>query len=108
MDIAIYSSGSVLAQRLLFETTRFGDLTKSIAAFFDTGVGPKASADSYRTIAAALERQPAEILFISDVGSELAAARGVGYQAALSIRPGNAAQQVDAAIPIVHSLDEIT
>ena len=108
IDIAIYSSGSVLAQRLLFQTTRFGDLTKSISAFFDTGVGPKTSAGSYETIAGALGRRPPEILFISDVGSELGAARSVGYQTALSIRPGNPAQQVDAAIPVLHSFDELT
>jgi len=107
IDIAIYSSGSVLAQQLLFETTRFGDLTKSIAAFFDTAAGPKASAESYKTIVNALGRQPPEVLFVSDIGAELAAARQVGCQTALSIRPGNAPQQVDAAIPIVHSFDEI-
>ena len=108
IDIAIYSSGSVLAQRLLFQTTRFGDLTKSIGAFFDTGVGPKASAGSYETIAGALGRRPPEILFISDVGSELAAARSVGYQTALSIRPGNPAQQVDAGTAMIHRFDEVT
>ena len=108
IDIAIYSSGSVLAQRLLFGTTRFGDLTKSIAAFFDTGVGPKTSAGSYQAIADALGRRPADILFVSDVGAELAAARKAGSQPALSIRPGNPAQQVDADIPLVYSFDEIT
>ena len=108
LDIAIYSSGSVLAQRLLFETTHFGDLTKSIAAFFDTAVGPKTSPNSYQAIADSLGRRPPEILFVSDVGPELAAARAAGCQAALSIRPGNRSQQVEADIPVVHTFDEIT
>jgi enolase-phosphatase E1 len=107
IDIAIYSSGSVLAQRLLFETTRFGDLTKSIAAFFDTAVGPKASAESYKRIVDALGRRPPEVLFISDIGAELAASREVGCQTALSIRPGNSAQQVDSGTAMIRTFDEI-
>ena len=39
VTIAIYSSGSVLAQRLLFGATEQGDLTPFISGFFDTGVG---------------------------------------------------------------------
>ena len=41
MLIAIYSSGSVLAQQMLFRTTAFGDLTRWIEAYFDTAVGAK-------------------------------------------------------------------
>jgi enolase-phosphatase E1 len=108
IEAAIYSSGSVLAQKLLFETTRFGDLTRSIDSFFDTRVGAKQSPDSYTTIADALGRRPAEILFVSDAAAELAAARAAGCQAALAIRTGNPAQQTDPAIPVVHSFDEIT
>jgi len=107
IDIAIYSSGSVLAQRLLFGTTRFGDLTTSISAFFDTGAGPKTAPDSYRRIADALERRPSDILFVSDVATELDAARTAGVQVILSIRPGNPPQQVGGNVPLVHSFDEI-
>ena len=54
-----------------------------------------------------LGRDPQEILFVSDVGTELVAARSAGYRVALSIRPGNTPQQVDATVPIVHTFDEI-
>jgi len=98
--VAIYSSGSVLAQRLIFS----GQLD-SVAAFFDTGVGPKRSADSYRRIARELAREPKRMLFVSDVGEELDAARAAGFQVLLAIRPGNrpATGEYDA----IRSFDEL-
>ncbi len=92
IDVAIYSSGSVLAQRRLFESTPDGDLTGLITAFFDTAVGPKTSRDSYERIARALGHEPSQILFISDVTAELAAARAAGFRVLLSERPGNPPQ----------------
>ena len=41
IDIAIFSSGSVQAQRSLFSNTAAGDLTRFIRAYFDTTTGPK-------------------------------------------------------------------
>lgn len=90
LALAIYSSGSVLAQRLLFGTTGAGDLTPFIAAHFDTGVGAKRWPDSYRRIAAELKIPAGEILFVSDVPAELDAARSAGCQVVLAVRPGNA------------------
>ena len=90
VTIAIYSSGSVLAQQLLFRSTPFGDLTPLIDAYFDTSVGAKREAESYRTIAERLGKPPARCLFISDLPAELAAARAAGLRAVLSVRPGNA------------------
>jgi enolase-phosphatase E1 len=87
--VAIYSSGSVLAQQLLFRSTPFGDLTPYIDAHFDTSVGAKRDSDSYRRIAEALGRTPTRVLFISDVPAELAAARQAGCTAILCMRPGN-------------------
>ena len=89
LSITIFSSGSVLAQQLLFAHTNAGDLTKFIDNYFDTNVGKKAEAESYRKIAAALSLQPNEILFISDVTTELDAALEAGMNPLLSIRPGN-------------------
>ena len=89
--IAIYSSGSVLAQRLLFGATEQGDLTPFIAAFFDTGVGAKRWPDSYRRIAAELNRKGEEVLFVSDTPAELDAARAAGCAVLLAERPGNKA-----------------
>jgi enolase-phosphatase E1 len=96
IDVAIYSSGSVLAQRRLFESTPDGDLTGLIRAFFDTAVGPKTSQESYGRIARALGHEPSQLLFLSDVTAELAAARAAGFQVVLSVRPGNPPQP-DAA-----------
>jgi enolase-phosphatase E1 len=88
--VAIYSSGSVLAQQLLFRSTAFGDLTPLIDAYFDTTVGAKRDPESYRRIAERLGRPPTRLLFISDVPGELAAARSAGCRAILCVRPGNA------------------
>ena len=90
IDVAIYSSGSVLAQRLIFGHTPDGDLTPRISQFFDATIGPKRSADSYRHIASELHRSPEELLFLSDVHAELSAARAAGFKALLCVRPGNA------------------
>jgi enolase-phosphatase E1 len=96
LDIAIYSSGSTLAQRRLFESLPDGDLTPLITGFFDTAVGPKTSPASYIEICRALGRRPHELLFVSDVTTELEAARRAGLHVLLSVRPGNP-QQPDAA-----------
>lgn len=84
--IAIFSSGSVRAQRMLFAHTQAGDLTRHVSEYFDTTVGFKTEADSYRAIAARLARRPDEILFVSDVAAELDAARAAGLQTALAAR----------------------
>jgi enolase-phosphatase E1 len=89
--VAIYSSGSVEAQKYLFRFTNAGDLTSFISAYFDTQIGPKIESDSYHKIAAATDTDPAEILFISDSIRELDAARSAGMSTLLSVRPGNAA-----------------
>lgn len=88
-DVKIFSSGSVLAQRLLFSSTRFGDLTRFLKGYFDTTTGPKNDAESYRRIADAFQLSPSDILFISDVTRELDAARAAGMQTMLCVRRGN-------------------
>lgn len=104
LSISIFSSGSVLAQQLLFAHTDAGDLTKFIDSYFDTNVGKKGDAESYRKIAAALKMQPSEILFISDIVAELEAAREAGMKTLLSVRPGNSPQ---AWSNTIHSFDEV-
>ena len=81
--LAVYSSGSVPAQKLLFAHTDAGDLTALFSGFFDTEVGGKRVADSYRTIATRLAREPGDILFLSDVVDELDAARDAGLRTVL-------------------------
>jgi enolase-phosphatase E1 len=105
---AIYSSGSVLAQKLIFGTTKkFGDLTSQISAFFDTAVGPKRKSASYRAIAAELRVEPRRILFVSDVMPELAAAAEAGCQVVLIIRPGNPPQDGIGTVPTIVDLAAI-
>ena len=67
LDLHIYSSGSVLAQQLLFGSTDAGDLTRFLTGYFDTAVGPKTSPASYRVISEQIHAVPAEVLFVSDV-----------------------------------------
>ncbi len=81
--LAIYSSGSTLAQKLLFKYSELGDLTKSLSNYFDTAVGNKREVESYKKIAAQLEVKPYEILFLSDIEEELVAATAAGYQVVL-------------------------
>ena len=105
--VAIYSSGSVLAQRLLFSSTRFGDLTRLLSNYFDISSGAKTSAESYRRIAASLDCAASEMLFVSDAAGELDAARTAGCQVAFCVRPGNPAQQAPEGIRVVHTFDEV-
>jgi len=81
--LAVYSSGSVPAQRLLFGNSDAGDLLPLFDAFFDTEVGHKRDADSYRLIADRLNRSAERILFLSDVVEELDAARDAGMRTVL-------------------------
>ncbi|MDQ3229226.1 MAG: acireductone synthase [Pseudomonadota bacterium] len=81
--LAVYSSGSVAAQKLFFSHTDAGDLTPLVSAFFDTEFGHKRDADSYRAIAANLSHAPDEIVFLSDVVEELDAARDAGMRTVL-------------------------
>ena len=79
--IGIFSSGSVLAQKLLFAHSNNGDLTSFIDSYFDTTTGAKKTPESYHRIASLMGLTPAEVLFISDVTSELdAAATGTLYR----------------------------
>jgi len=105
--IYIFSSGSVLAQQLLFAHTEAGDLTEFISGYFDTNIGPKSDAESYRRIADAVKMAPPKIVFVSDVTKELAAAREAGIQVVLSIRPGNHAQPDHASYPVVTTFDDL-
>ena len=106
LKISIFSSGSLVAQQLLFAHTELGDLTHLIDGYFDTTTGSKAVTDSYRRIASALGRAEEEVLFISDVVAELDAASAAGMQMLLSVRPGNPAQ-VAGRHQVIRTFDEI-
>ncbi len=104
--IAIYSSGSVLAQKLLFKYTNYGDLTLFISNYFDTQTGAKRDAESYRKIA--LLFPPTEnLVFVSDISEELDAAKEAGLNTFLAIRPGNEPINHQTNHQPIHSFDEI-
>src|SRR5262249_7872153 len=107
--ISIYSSGSELAQRLLFAHTTEGDLTGYISSYFDTNVGPKTSAESYFRIVTKLPVEAgSEVLFISDTTAELDGARRASMQAVLCVRSGLSEASVSSgAYPVIHGFDEV-
>ena len=104
IPLAVYSSGSVSAQKLLFGHTGFGDLTPLFSAYFDTAIGGKREAASYRRIAEALALPPGQILFLSDVAEELAAASEAGFAVTLLAREGLPAS---SPYPVATSIDAI-
>jgi enolase-phosphatase E1 len=106
-DICIFSSGSTLAQKLLFAHTTAGDLTHFIREYFDTTTGKKAEAESYRRIAGVLGLSPPEILFISDTVAELDAAHIAGMKTRLCVRPGRERPHASGH-PIIEAFDELT
>ena len=81
LQLYVYSSGSIAAQKLIFGHSDAGDLTPLFAGYFDTTTGPKKEAESYAKIAAAIGMSPSEILFLSDSLTEIEAARAAGMQA---------------------------
>jgi enolase-phosphatase E1 len=109
--IAIYSSGSELAQRRLFASVTGGDLTPLIDGFFDTAIGAKTEAASYTRIAAALGVPPRGMCFISDAVPEVTAAREAGCQVLCcdraADRPPRRRADLSLAGQTVGSFDEI-
>lgn len=87
--LAVYSSGSATAQRLLFGHSVAGDLTPLFSFFFDTTMGAKRESAAYARIATALATPPSAILFLSDVAEELDAARAAGLATCQLVRPAD-------------------
>ena len=105
--VNIFSSGSVLAQQLLFRSCPEGDLTQWVNRHFDTTTGSKKEPASYRRIADEVGASPERILFISDVTAELDAAAAAGVRTVLAVRPGNAPAPLDTPHAVVRSFDDI-
>jgi len=90
--LAIFSSGSVSAQKQLFGNSIDGDLSPYFSAFFDTQTGMKRDPQTYVAIANSLSMLPANVLFLSDVVEELAAAKQAGMHTTQLVRPGTVAE----------------
>jgi len=106
LKVYIFSSGSVLAQTLLFRHSTAGDLGQFLSGYFDTQTGPKRESGSYLAIAAAVGIDPGEILFVSDVLEELTAAHDAGMDVRLAVRPGNKAVTAHS-FEVLRSFDEL-
>ena len=87
MDLYVYSSGSVAAQKLFFGYCDAGDVTVLFSGYFDTQTGPKRERASYERIAREIGIAPGQVLFLSDVIEELDAARAAGMRTTLLARP---------------------
>lgn len=83
LRLYVYSSGSVAAQKLFFGHSEAGDLLPLFDGHFDTTVGGKREAESYRRILEAIGLPGGEVLFLSDVVAELDAAREAGLHTLL-------------------------
>jgi enolase-phosphatase E1 len=94
IPIVIYSSGSVAAQKLLFQSTNAkpdADLRLLIGGYFDTvNAGAKRDPSSYRKIAASRKEEIGKWLFLSDRIEEVEAAKEAGMQSLVVVRDGNA------------------
>lgn len=86
LQLYVYSSGSVAAQKLFFAYSEAGDLTPLFSGYFDTTTGPKRDTTSYAQIAATIGMAPTHILFLSDIVEELDAAQAAGMQTGWLIR----------------------
>lgn len=106
-DLRIYSSGSREAQQLYFRHTIDGDLLPLFTAHYDTTIGNKRQAESYRRIVVDIGQPADTILFLSDIYEELQAASEAGLQVMASVRPGNAPLPDNCPFKIFRSMDEI-
>lgn len=88
VKLYVYSSGSVYAQKLLFGYSEAGDLTPLFSGYYDTHIGGKREAASYRAIVDDLKLPAADILFLSDIVQELDAAQAAGMQVLQLVRDG--------------------
>jgi enolase-phosphatase E1 len=107
IDLRIYSSGSIAAQRLFFGHTIEGNLLSLFRGHYDTTTGSKRESTSYQRIAAEFGVPPHEILFLSDVVAELDAARAAGLQTGLVFRPGNPPLPAEPTHPVVRDFSEV-
>jgi enolase-phosphatase E1 len=107
LDVRVYSSGSVGAQRLFFGHTEAGNLLPLLRGHYDTTTGAKRDPESYRKIAADMALSPEQVLFLSDVAAELDAAGTAGLRTALVVRPGNSPAPEQHPHPVITDFAQI-
>lgn len=90
LALAVYSSGSVAAQKLIYGHTTEGDLSSVFVGFYDLQMGGKRDAESYRRIVDDARWNAGDVLFLSDVVAELDAAAQAGLRTCQIVRPEDA------------------
>ena len=103
LDLYVFSSGSVKAQKLLFGYSDFGDLTPLFSGYYDTHIGHKREASAYRNITEDIGLPAADILFLSDIVEELDAAREAGMATVLLARD----EPIVSDHPVVENFQQI-
>jgi enolase-phosphatase E1 len=109
LDLYVYSSGSVYAQKLFFGFSEAGDINHLFSGNFDTTIGGKKDAASYQAITKTIGKPAGDILFLSDIREELDAALAAGMKTAWLIRTNdsNAMPEANCPHPIAHSFADI-
>jgi enolase-phosphatase E1 len=106
LTLAVYSSGSVKAQQLIYGHSNAGDLRSWFHYWFDTRMGPKLEPASYIRIVEAMGAEASMVLFISDSIGELEAARSNGLPVLFSDRHGSDdSLDLPARFPTITSFD---
>ncbi len=104
LDLYVYSSGSVDAQKLLFGYSDAGDLRPIFSGYFDTRIGHKREVESYAAIVESIGARADEILFLSDIAEELDAAAEAGMQTVQLVRQDDV---VKGSHTVATSFDEV-
>lgn len=109
LRLAVFSSGSVAAQRASFSNTTAGDLRDLFDAHFDTAnAGPKREPASYEAITSGLHAAAEQIVFCSDVPAELDAAATTGWRTLGLARPGEPFADADfGRHPVLSSFEDV-
>ncbi|HBE68322.1 MAG TPA: acireductone synthase [Planctomycetaceae bacterium] len=111
LDVRIYSSGSIAAQKLFFghlDTSEFApNQLHVLSGHYDTTYGGKKETESYQRIANHWGLSPDQILFISDIADELVAASNAGIQVLASVRPGNKPLPSDLPVASIQTMDAV-
>ena len=107
LEVSLYSSGSIKAQKLLYQHTQDGDLLSLFHNWFDTHIGSKKDPKSYEKIAKSLLSTPNQICFISDNADECDAAEHSGMETLFCRRSGNPDQNPrhHRSITSLHEVD---
>jgi len=106
----VYSSGSVKAQQLFFQYSLYGDMRPLFSGYFDTATGAKQDESSYRAITSEIGCTAGELLFLSDIQTELDAAKAAGLHTCWLMRPEDVTvdpDQINSPHAVARSFDDI-